>query len=151
MTAVHGDTYHLLGNLIRFLVRPPQSGGGYCLVEIRTAPGAGAPANRHPSDDEVFYVLEGEFEFTVGDRAIPARPGDCVTIPNGEAHAFRNTGQAPARMLIINSPGRTHDAFFSEAGDRVPDGTSEFPLQDGPPDIPRILEIGRRTGVEFLL
>ena len=151
MSADRGDTYHLLGNLIRFHVRPPESGSGYCMVEIRSAPGAGAPPNRHPEDDEVFYVLEGEYAFRVGEENISARPGDCVKVPNGAVHAFRNVGQAPARMLVINSPGRIHEAFFSEAGDLVPDGTTDFPAQDAPPDIPRVLEIGARNRMEFLV
>jgi mannose-6-phosphate isomerase-like protein (cupin superfamily) len=150
MIAGQGETYHLLGILLRFLVRPDDSGGGYFLVEARAAPGAGAPPNRHPGDDEAFYVLEGEFEFMVDGRTIEARPGDCVTVPNGAVHAFKNTGNAPARMLIINTPGRIHEAFFSEAGERVPDGTTEFPAEERAPDIPRILEAGRRNGLEFL-
>ncbi|OHV75626.1 cupin domain-containing protein [Rhizobium sp. LCM 4573] len=150
MSADRGDTYHLLGNLIRFHVRPPEN-GGYCMVEVRSAPGAGAPPNRHPEDDEVFYVLEGEYAFRVGEENISARPGDCVKVPNGAVHAFRNVGQAPARMLVINSPGRIHEAFFSEAGELVPDGTTDFPPRNTPPDIPRVLEIGARNGMEFLV
>ena len=145
------DTYHLLGNLLRFRARGADTGGGYCLIEVLTAPGAGAPANRHAVDDEAFYVLDGAFEFTIGDETIRASPGSFVRVPNGAVHAFRNVGEAPGRMLIINSPGRAHEAFFSEAGDPVPSGTSEFPPADGAPDIPRLLEIGRRNGVEFLL
>jgi mannose-6-phosphate isomerase-like protein (cupin superfamily) len=150
MPADHGDTYYLLGNLIRFHVRPGED-GGYCLVELRTAPDAGAPPNRHPGDDEVFYVLEGQFDFMIADRAFSARPGDCIKVPNGAVHSFTNAGQTPARMLVINTPGRIHEAFFSEAGEKVAEGTTEFPPQDAAPDIPRLLEIGRRNGLEFLV
>jgi hypothetical protein len=33
----------------------------------------------------------------------------------------------------------------------MPPGTRELPLPVGPPDIPRLLEIGRRNGLELLL
>src|SRR5919206_2886477 len=75
MAADRTDTYHLLGNLLRFHARSADTGGAYCLVESLTAPGAGAPPNRHPSDDEAFYVLDGRFEFMVDGQTISAGAG----------------------------------------------------------------------------
>ncbi len=151
MSAPETDTYHLLGSLLRFHARSPDTGGAYCLVEALTAPGAGAPPNRHPTDDEAFYVLDGTFEFMIDNETTQVTTGGFVQIPNGAVHAFRNVGSQPGRLLIINSPGRVHDAFFSEAGDPMPSGTRELPPPAGAPDIPRLLEIGRRNGMEFLL
>lgn len=151
MPAPQTDTYHLFGNLVRFLARSPDTGGAYSLVETLTAPGAGAPLNRHPADDEAFYVLDGSFEFTIGDTAVPATTGSFVKVPNGAVHAFRNTGDTPGRLLIINAPGRVHDGFYAEAGEPMPPGTRELPPPAGAPDIPRLLEVGRRNGVEFIL
>ena len=145
------DTYHLLGNLLKFLARSPDTGGAYCLVESLTAPGAGAPPNRHPADDEAFYVIDGTFEFTVEGETRSVGAGAFVRIPNGAVHAFRKVGQRPGRLLIINSPGKVHDGFFSEAGEPMPPGTTELPAPSGAPDIPRVLEIGRRNGLEFIL
>ena len=145
------DTYHLLGNLLRFLVRSHETGGAYSLTEGLVAPGAGAPPNRHPADGEVFYVIDGLFEFTVEGHTISATAGDCVRVPDGAVHAFRNAGDKLGKLLIVNSPGRDHEAFFSEAGDPMPRGTRELPPPAGAPDIPRLLEIGRRHGLEFLL
>lgn len=144
------DTYHLLGNILRFLVRSADTGGAYSLTASLVAPGAGAPPNRHPADGEAFYVVEGRFEFTVGDRTISAGAGDCIRVPDGAVHAFRNSGTAPGRLLIINSPGRDHEAFFSEAGEPLPSGSEILPPRSAP-DSPRLLEIGRRHGLEFLL
>ena len=151
MSMTQTDTYHLLGNLLRFLARSPDTKGAYCLVESLTAPGAGAPPNRHPTDDEAFYVIDGSFEFTIGGETIQGTRGSFVQVPNGAVHAFRNTGDKPGRLLIINSPGRVHDGFFTEAGEPMPPGTKELPPPAGAPDIPRLLEIGCRNGLEFLL
>jgi len=146
------DTYHLLGNLLRFHARSTDTNGAYCLVETLTAPGAGAPPNRHPGDDETFYVLDGVFEFLIGGETVIATAGRFVPVPNGAIHAFKNVGETPGRLLIINSPGKSHDAFFQEAGEPMPPGTRDLPPPSPePPDIPRLLEIGRRNGVEFLL
>jgi quercetin dioxygenase-like cupin family protein len=151
MAAAETDTYYLAGILLRFLARSPDTGGAYSLVESLVAPGAGAPPNRHPSDDEAFYVLDGTFEYTIGDRTIRAEAGTFVKVPLGAVHAFTNVGSAPARMLIINSPGTAHDGFFSEVGEPMPSGTRELPAASGPPDIARLVEVGRRNGLEFLL
>src|SRR4028119_116734 len=103
------DTYHLLGNLLRFLVRSHETGGAYSLTEGLVAPGAGAPPNRHPADGETFYVIDGKFEFMVDGRTIEATAGDCVRVPDGAIHAFRNAGTVPGKLLIVNSPGRDHE------------------------------------------
>ena len=145
------DTFHLFGNLVRFLTRSCENGGAYCLVEVLSAPGAGAPPNRHPEDDEAFYVLEGAFEFTVGAQVMTMGPGGHVRIPKGEVHAFKNVGGTPGRLLVINAPGRVHDGFFSQVGEPMPPGTRELPPMKGPPDIPRIVEIAKTNGMEFIL
>lgn len=142
------DTYHLLGNLLRFRAKGEN---GYCLVEAISAPGAGAPPNKHPADNEAFYVLEGSFEFTIDGETRQAEGGEFVSIPNGAVHAFRNIGAADGKLLILNVPGTAHVGFFSEAGDPVPSGTTVVPAPDGPPDIPRLLEIGNRNALTFIL
>jgi quercetin dioxygenase-like cupin family protein len=151
MTDTRTDTYHLLGNLLRFHARSSDTRGAYCLVESLTAPGAGAPPNRHPSDDEAFFVLDGSFEFVIENTTIRAGTGTFVRVPNGAVHAFKNVGSSAGRLLIINSPGKAHDGFFSEAGDPMPPGTRELPGSFGAPDIQRLLEIGKRNGVELLV
>lgn len=146
------DTYHLFGNLLRFHARNSEGAGAYSLVETLTAPGAGAPPNRHPGDDEAFFILDGTFEFVIDDETIRASGGAFVAVPNGAVHSFTNVGEAPGRLLIINSPGRDHDSFFSEAGDPMPTATRELPAPTGEaPDVARLVEVGRRNGIEFLL
>jgi quercetin dioxygenase-like cupin family protein len=152
MSDLKANTYHLLGNLIRFHANSADTGGAYSLVETLTAPGAGAPPNRHPGEDEAFYVLDGTFEFMVEGQTTIATTGQFVKIPDGAVHAFRNAGTAPGRMLILNAPGRMHDLFFSQAGDTLPLETRDLPAPTGDaPDIPRVLEIGRAVGMEFLV
>jgi len=146
------DTYYMLGILLRFLARGAESGQAYCLVEALVAPGAGPPPNRHPEDDEAFYVLDGSFDFEIAGGTSRAGPGTHLQVPRGGIHAFRNVGATPGRLLILNAPGKVHVGFFTEAGEPMPPGTRELPPPSSqPPDIPRILEIGRRNVLEFLL
>lgn len=149
MSDIQTDTYFLAGILVRFLVREPDA--GYSLVEALVGPGAGPPPNCHSADDEAFYVLDGTFEFGIGSETRIATAGDFVRVPNGEVHTFRNTGQEPGRLLIVNAPGTLHVNFFSQAGDPMPPGTTELPSPLPPPDVARLLEAGQRNGMEFVV
>ncbi len=79
----------------------------------------GTPPHRHAQEDEAFYVLEGQYTFLHGEQAIECGPGDVVFVPRGDVHAYTNSGATPARMLIINTPGRLHEGFFLALGEPV--------------------------------
>lgn len=142
--------YHLLGNLLNFHAFPAETGNKCAIVEITSAPGAGAPPNHHAGEDESFYVLDGTFDFVLGERVISANTGDFIKIPDGAVHAFTCTGKTPGRLLCINAPGTMHDTFFTQAGDEMPAGTTEIPQPDGPPDIPAIMAVAEKAGMTIL-
>lgn len=123
--------YDLFGNMLTFRALPSQ-GAAYLLAECRTAPGAGAPTNWHPGDDEAFYVLSGRYLFTIDGQDKEVGPGTHLAIPRGAPHSFANIGADEASMLILNWPGTTHEAFFTTLGRPVAAGTSPV-APDGPP------------------
>ncbi len=139
--------FHLLGNLIHFKASGRETGNAYSLVDVTTAPGAGTPPHTQSGDDEAFLVLEGTYEFMHAGKTIAGTPGTYLFIPRGDLHAFRNAGSAPARMLIINSPGGLHEKFFAEAGDPVEDGAGFPPASE--PDMPRLLAASARYGIAY--
>ena len=80
---------------------------GLTVLETVAKPGEPAPLDHvHHSYDEVFYVVEGEFEFRVGDERVRARKGSVVTAPRGSPHTFKNCGDHDGRVLIVGAPGR---------------------------------------------
>ena len=143
-----GTTVHLLGTLITFKATATETEGRFSLVDSTTAPGQGSPPHLQRDDAEAFYVLEGEYEFVLGDKSATHGPGSFVFVPRGTPHGFRNAGSVPARMLIINLPGGLHENFFAEAGEPVADATSFPPMT--PPDVPKIVAAGARYGIEML-
>ena len=74
-----------------------ETGGSIGFLEATSAPGTGPPRHIHHSCDELFYVLEGEFLFLVGERQVSALPGTFVFIPRGTVHAAKVIGVSPAR------------------------------------------------------
>jgi mannose-6-phosphate isomerase-like protein (cupin superfamily) len=151
MVSLETDTYHVLGNIIRFRLRSSETGGAFSLVEARTRPGAGAPPNRHAADREAFLVVSGRYEFDLDGRVEVHGPGALVRVPDGKPHSFRNVGEEDSAMMIMTWPGRGHDEFFATVGEPLLSGETRFPEGGPPPDIPAIVEAAKRCGIELLL
>jgi mannose-6-phosphate isomerase-like protein (cupin superfamily) len=62
------------------------------------------PLHVHRNEDELFYVLEGEHVFQVGDQEFQAAPGGLVFAPRGIPHAQRRVAPRTGRILVLTSP-----------------------------------------------
>jgi quercetin dioxygenase-like cupin family protein len=93
------------GNLTTNLAEKNDTNGAFFLVEAMLAPGTEPPPHVHTREDELFYVLEGEFEVYVGEKAFNAKAGECVFLPRFRPHAF-----------VIRSPRLRVLALFAPAG-----------------------------------
>ena len=102
------------------------TGGAYSLLEM-TIRGGGPPLHIHRGEEEAFYVLDGAVKVRLGDQVVDAATGSLVLVPRGLPHTFWSPGEAPARMLVIFSPGGYED-FFREAA-----------MVDGEPGSPEYL------------
>ncbi len=122
----------------------------YALLESLDAPQSGPPPHIHHTQDEAFYILEGQYEFYCGDQIIMAGPGSFVHIPKGTVHTLRNVGEVPARALVILTPPGPLERFFEEVGDVVTDEDSR-PSPAGPPDIDMLMASARRNEMEIIL
>jgi quercetin dioxygenase-like cupin family protein len=81
------------------------TGGSLFLCETVLAPGfPGPPLHRHEALHDMFYVLEGTLTMQLGDEVREVGAGAFVCVPPGVAHAFRNAGDAPVRLLNFNTP-----------------------------------------------
>jgi mannose-6-phosphate isomerase-like protein (cupin superfamily) len=67
----------------------------------------------HENEDELFYVLEGEHVFQVGDQEFQAGPGGLVFAPRGVPHAQRRLAPRTGRILVLTSPAG-FEGFFRE-------------------------------------
>jgi mannose-6-phosphate isomerase-like protein (cupin superfamily) len=97
----------------RWLLRGADTGGLYSLYEVRVPAGHGTLVHVHQDADEACYVIDGEFEITVGEVAHEAPANVLVYGPRGVAHSFRNTWHQPSTMLCITTPGGIEE-FFEE-------------------------------------
>ena len=88
------------------------TGGAFTVFE-EVPPLVDTPLHVHARDDELFYVLEGEHVFQVGDEELRAGPGGVVFAPKGVPHAQRRVVPGEGRLLIQTSPAG-FDGFFRE-------------------------------------
>jgi quercetin dioxygenase-like cupin family protein len=99
---------------LTILVRVPAevSGGSFTLFE-EVPPLADTPLHVHRNEDELFYVLEGEHVFQVGDEEHRVGPGGLVFAPRGVPHAQRRVVPGQGRELVLTTPGG-FEGFFRE-------------------------------------
>jgi mannose-6-phosphate isomerase-like protein (cupin superfamily) len=86
----------------------------FSFTVITDPPGYGGPrAYYHEDTDDVFYVLEGEMMFLIGERRVIEGAGGFVLVPAGTVHAFGNVGPSRSRHITILSPG-AFEGYFEE-------------------------------------
>ncbi len=81
--------------------------------EYVAAPSAkGSPQHIHHGHDETFYVVGGEFEFSLGSEVIAASPGSFLFVKRGQPHGFRNVGLGKGR--IVGTFGASFAQYFRD-------------------------------------
>ena len=138
--------YDVLSQLMTFHAFPDEVEGKYCLVEAVVPVGNGAPPNHHAGETEAFYILEGQVGFMVEGNELLATAGDFVPVPDGALHAFKAVGDTPARILILNAPGRMHEQFFTSIGTPLPDDQTDLP-EPKEPDLLEVLNKAKDSGM----
>jgi len=108
--AVVGDTYTVL-------LDGAQTGGRFCLIDMKVPDGGGPGPHRHDFE-EMFHLLEGEIEFTFRGEKRVAKAGMTVNIPANAPHSFKNVSGADARMLCMCAPAG-QEVFFAKVGTPV--------------------------------
>jgi quercetin dioxygenase-like cupin family protein len=107
---IHGPGY----SEILFKTSSAETPTLFAIEHTKLIPGWGPPLHLHFSQEEWFYVMEGEVLFQVGDQRLTLKPGDSLLGPRNIPHAFTAVGPNPARMLITYTPGGQMEQFFRD-------------------------------------
>lgn len=149
--ATEGKTLQVLGDRVTIKLRGGETGGAYFLAEDVVPPQRGVPLHSQTTQ-ETFYVLEGEFELnwqvTAESQAesLHLSRGSIVHIPARIFHGYRNTGEAPGRILFIIAPAERTAQFFEELGTAL-EGQEPPEVGAQAPNPAQLLAILRRYGV----
>lgn len=109
------------GGVVTIKISSELSGGSMTVYESSRLAGdtRGPGMHAHPSFDELFYVVEGEYEFMIGYRSMRAAEGASVFIPRGVFRDFHSTGEVAGRLLTFCPPGGI-EGFFEDLAQVVP-------------------------------
>lgn len=107
---------HPLGfSSLAFKVVTSDTAGNLFVIEhSNLTPDTGPALHMHFSQEEWFYVMEGEVRFQVGDRRLQLRPGESFLAPRRIPHTFSAIG-SPAHMLIAFTPADKMEQYFIDA------------------------------------
>jgi len=101
-----------MGMLLTNLTETPDTNAAFSLFEATLVPGTEPPPHVHSREDELFYVLEGEFDVYVGEEVFNGKTGECIFLPRFTPHAF--IIRSPRlRLLILFAPAGVEEAFRS--------------------------------------
>jgi quercetin dioxygenase-like cupin family protein len=54
--------------------------------------------------EEIYFIVMGEGEMTVGEETRHVIPGDAILIPAGAPHALTNSGEDLLFLMVVASP-----------------------------------------------
>lgn len=81
-------------------------GPGFAVKRIRVAPGGVLSLQRHRYRAEVWTIVAGVAEVTVGGRVFPAQAGESVRIAVGEVHRIANRGVVDVVFIEVQTGER---------------------------------------------
>jgi quercetin dioxygenase-like cupin family protein len=96
--------------LTTYLADAQTTNGAFTLIEVTIPSGSELAPHVHSREDEIFYVLEGEFDIYVGDEAFTVQTGECIFLPRTRSHGWV-IRSARLRMLTLFTPGGVEKAF----------------------------------------
>jgi quercetin dioxygenase-like cupin family protein len=100
-----GWTYH---DGIDFTVKVGELGQGrhVAVLEYTTRRGEEPPEHTHPTEDEIFYVLQGALTFHCGDDTFEVDEGGFVFLPRGIPHGYTIRSDGEVRLLAVTAPAQ---------------------------------------------
>jgi quercetin dioxygenase-like cupin family protein len=83
-----------------------REGSGAALLEYVTKKGEEPPGHTHKTEDEMFYVLEGDLTFRCGEETFEVSQGGFIFLPRGIEHTYSINSDHPVRLLVVTAPAR---------------------------------------------
>ncbi|MDE1725027.1 MAG: cupin domain-containing protein [Thaumarchaeota archaeon] len=115
-----------------------ETDGMYSVIHFEHPPNVGPALHIHPRGPESFHIIDGKYQFLIGDKTIDVQKGDTITVPKGVSHKF-NSGNDGGQFLVISPPGLEN--YFYEVSQLLSKGMVDWSIES---------EIARKYGQIFL-
>src|SRR5262249_36831129 len=129
------------------LLSGEDTGGAYCLLDLRVAPGKGVPRHTHTREDEALLVLSGELEAAVGGKIFTLRAGETLIAPRNIPHQLRNPGNVANHYLIVFSPSGFEEFLKATSVPAPEDAVA--PTEPPPVAVRNVFELAAHYGIQF--
>lgn len=122
ITAAEVEREQLDWGQLGWITRPSITGGtDIVVIEVILKPGKGHDFHKHPNQEEVITVIEGEIEQWLETEKQLLKPGDSIFIDTDIVHASFNVGTEPARLMVTLGPCDGEGGYVvDEMGDQAP-------------------------------
>jgi mannose-6-phosphate isomerase-like protein (cupin superfamily) len=124
---------------MKVLLSTEATGGAISVLMAWHKSGEGPGDHVHFDQEEMFFIVEGTYEMTVGGQTSTAGPGTIVFIPRYTVHRFKNVGDTTACMLDWTLPGG-QDHYFKAISE----------LAAGGGFTEKVMEINKKFNTKFL-
>jgi quercetin dioxygenase-like cupin family protein len=134
-----GRKLNVLGDNQIIKLSAKDTNGQFSLIEQNNNPGTGIPPHVHQNEDEVFHVLSGQVDMTIGEEMTTLNSGDLIFCPRGIPHSFKVVGDQKAKVMLSIFPAGLENMFEELA---------KLPV--GPPDLEKVGNICGKYNIEFI-
>jgi quercetin dioxygenase-like cupin family protein len=76
-------------------------------------PREGVVLHQHSREDECFYILDGRYEMTIGDRTAIGTSCSFFFGPRNTPHRWTNVGSTTGRLLLVYTPSGIEEFFLA--------------------------------------
>ena len=103
-------------NILDVKVSGSDTDGALAIFEQTSlSQGRGTPLHLHNSQDENFYVIEGEYYFRLGDEKVHLTKGESIFLPRKITHAWTQVSERGKMMVVLQPAGKLEDFFVAMA------------------------------------
>lgn len=137
--------FDVLGPTVGLLIAPLEADADYSVMLGTMPPGVSVPLHSH-HDDESFYLFSGVVQVLTQQeddfKWKEVQAGDFVHIPKDVKHAWKNTSDEPAEMVLTTTA--RIQRFFQEVGKPLIPGEPVAP--PSPDELQRFMEAAYKHG-----
>lgn len=95
----------------QLLATRAQTGGQFsAIVDVQKAGSDTGGPMIHAKETEIWYVVEGSYEFNIGGKAVEGGPGTLIAVDAGQPHSFK--AKTDGKLLMIWTPGGFEQFFM---------------------------------------
>jgi quercetin dioxygenase-like cupin family protein len=103
-------------NILDLKISGKDTNGDLAIFEQTSiSQGRGTPLHVHHLQDEIFYVIEGEYYFQVGGEKYSLNVGDSIFLPRKVPHAWTQVSEKGKMMLTFQPAGKMEEFFVTMA------------------------------------